>query len=128
MRFSFHIAMLLFLVMTMAGAAQAIKPPASRIGISAGMGVNYLTQRDLVDMINGGYSPGKRVDEFHAAVDFFGSVVVPLSADWALRAEFAYLLNTYNITSLLGPGNSPPSFICPHSSSNTYWLMKNSTT
>jgi hypothetical protein len=105
MRESCHITMLLFLVITMAGAARAVEPPASRIGISAGMGVNYLTQRDLVDMINGAYSPGKRVDEFHAAVDFFGSVVVPISTDWALRAEYAYLLNTYNIASLLGPGD-----------------------
>jgi len=97
--------LLVFLIATTAArTARAGVPPASRVGISAGMGVNYLTQRDLVDLINGGYSPAKRVDEFHAAVDFFGSAVFPLSADWALRAEYAYSLNTYNINSLLGPG------------------------
>ncbi len=96
--------MLVFLGISGAHAADGGQTPSSRIGISAGMGVSYLTQRDLVDMINGGFTPGRRVEEFNSAVDFFGSVFIPLSADWALRAEYTYLLNTYNIAAAFGPG------------------------
>ncbi|MCC6396284.1 MAG: hypothetical protein IT282_04655 [Bacteroidetes bacterium] len=97
--------LLLLLTVMTAPFARGNGAPASRMGITAGMGVSYLTQRDLVDMINGGYMPGKRVDEFNSAVDFFGSVFLPLSADWALRFEYAYVLNSYNISAPLGPGD-----------------------
>ena len=96
--------LLIFLTMMSASIARGDGTPAPRMGISAGMGVSYLTQRDLVDMINGGYASGKRVDEFNSAVDFFGSVFLPLSADWALRFEYAYVLNGYNISAPFGPG------------------------
>lgn len=102
--FAGFVFLLLLLSAGHACAGDDVNPPAPRIGVSAGMGVSYLVQRDLVDMINGAYSQGSRVDDFHAAVDFFGSVAVPLSAYWAVRAEYAYLLNTYNVSALLGPG------------------------
>ena len=75
-----------------------------RPGIAAGMGVEYLTPRDLVDMINGGFRPVERLPDFHAGVNFFVAGFVPLSADWLLKIEYAYLINTYNIAALLGPG------------------------
>jgi hypothetical protein len=75
-----------------------------RPGMAAGMGVEYLTPRDIVDMINGGFRPTERLPEFHAGVNFFAAGFVPLSTDWMLKLEYAYLINTYNLTALLGPG------------------------
>jgi hypothetical protein len=75
-----------------------------RPGIAAGMGVEYLNPRDVVDMINGGFRPEERLPDFHAGVNFFVAGFVPLSSDWLLKIEYAYLLNTYNIAALLGPG------------------------
>ena len=79
-------------------------PVSPRAGFSAGLGVNYLSQRDVVDMVNGGYSPSKRLDNYHAAVDFSGAFVLPLGARLALRFEYAYVLNTVNTAGPLGPG------------------------
>ena len=75
-----------------------------RPGIAAGMGVEYVSPRDIIDMINGGFRPVERLPEFHAGANFFVAGFVPLSADWLLKIEYAYLLNTYNIAALLGPG------------------------
>jgi hypothetical protein len=76
-----------------------------RFAISAGMGVNYISPGDVVDMINGAYKPAQRVGEFHAGADFFGSLRMLLSDEWAVTAEYAYLLNSYNIESGFGPGD-----------------------
>jgi hypothetical protein len=76
-----------------------------RPGIAAGMGVEYLSPRDIVDMINSaGFHPRERQPEFHAGVNFFGAGFVPLTGDWMLKVEYAYVLNTYNIDSQFGPG------------------------
>lgn len=84
--------------------AQAPLPRGLQFAISAGMGVNYVNPGDVVDMINGTYKPSQRVDQFHAGADFFGSLRVQLSDRWAITAEYAYLLNSYNIESGFGPG------------------------
>jgi hypothetical protein len=55
-------------------------------------------------MVNGGYSPSKRLDDYHAAVDFSGAFVLPVSERFSLRFEYAYLLNTVNTSGPLGPG------------------------
>lgn len=100
--------MLLVLAGVMPVSAAADTPPAlqpSRPGCAAGMGVDYLTSRDIVDWINGGFGPSQRVPEFHASPDFFVMTFLPLSADWMLKVEYAYQLNTYNILSpRFGPG------------------------
>jgi hypothetical protein len=67
-----------------------------RAGFSAGLGVNYFSQRDVTDMLNGGYHPAKKLSDFHVAVDFSGAFVLPVSSHWGLRFEYAYLLNTVN--------------------------------
>lgn len=93
-------AALLFL--TAAAAAGEMTP--ARPGFSTGLGVNYLSQRDVVDMINGGYAPSQRLDDYHAAVDFSGAFVLPVAQRLALRFEYAYLLNTLNVNGPWGPG------------------------
>ncbi len=88
----------------MAAASAAQTGATPRTGFSIGMGVHYLTPPDVVAMINGGYAPAQKVPEFHAGVDFFGSFILPLSTDWAVRAEYAYMVNSYSISSVFGPG------------------------
>jgi hypothetical protein len=83
---------------------QAVPSQSLRFAISAGMGVNYINPGDLVDMINGTFKPLQPINQFHAGADFFGSLRVRLSDQWAVTAEYAYLMNSYNIQSGFGPG------------------------
>ncbi len=75
-----------------------------RPGFAAGMGVDYVNPGDIIDMINGQFQPGGREPDFHAGVEFFGAGFIPLSTRWMLKIEYAYLLNSYNINGLFGPG------------------------
>ncbi len=71
---------------------------SSRMAISAGMGVEYFGAPDIVESINTlvfGYAV-QRVPEFQSAVQFFGALLYPLSPDWVLKAEYLYLLASYN--------------------------------
>ena len=87
-----------------AGELPSLAP--GRPGLVAGMGVDYLTPRDVVDWINGSFVPSQRVPEFHASPSFFVAGFIPLSADWMVKLEYAYQLNTYNIVSpMFGPGD-----------------------
>jgi hypothetical protein len=96
---------LLCLVSMNAGAETPLHAGTMRPGVAAGMGVEYLAPRDIVDMINGAFRPTDRLPEFHAGVNFFGAGFLPLSADWMLKLEYAYVLNTYNISGIFGPGD-----------------------
>jgi hypothetical protein len=71
-----------------------------RMGVSAGLGVNYFSQRDVTDMLNGGYHPSKKLSDVHVAVDFSGAFALPVSSHWGIRFEYAYLLNTVNAEGL----------------------------
>jgi hypothetical protein len=74
------------------------------LSIAAGMGANYQTTPDVVEMINGTYAPLTRVPQFSSAADFFGAVSIPASARWVVKFEYAYSLSTTNIsTSGFGP-------------------------
>lgn len=91
--------------------ADASAPPsgdkqrlAPRVGVSGGMGVSYVTAQDVVDLINAAAGGSERVPEFKAGVEFFGTLVVPLSQEWACKLEYAYLLYSFNTNSLYGPG------------------------
>ncbi len=83
-----------------AGLSSAGVPAARRAGFSAGLGVNYFAQRDVVDMLNGGYGLTKRLERYHVAVDFSGAFVLPVGERFGLRFEYAYLLNTVNAAGL----------------------------
>jgi hypothetical protein len=80
-----------------------------RVGLSGGMGVNYLSMTDVVDLANyasaslGGY---ERLPEFKAAAEFFGAVSVPCSPDWVIKFEYAYVLTTYNVATAYGSGQA----------------------
>ena len=67
--------------------------------LSAGMGVEYLSAPDVVDYVNGlsgQFGATTRIPDFKAGVGFFGALDYPLSADWILKAEYVYLLVSYN--------------------------------
>lgn len=80
-----------------------------RPGVAAGMGVNYLSMTDVVDLANiasaslGGY---QRLPEFKAAAEFFGAVTFPCTPDWLLKLEYAYVLATYNVATAYGSGQA----------------------
>jgi len=71
---------------------------SSRVAISGGMGVEYLSAPNVVDYINvliASYTR-QRVPEFKSSVQFFGALAYPISNDWVLKAEYVYLLGSYN--------------------------------
>lgn len=84
---------------------EAPEPPPRlpRIGISGGMGVSYVNAQDIVDRVNGSGVLYERVPDFKAAAKFFCACTVPLSADWLLKFEYAYLVGSYTPGSSFGP-------------------------
>ena len=78
---------------------------SSRFALSGGMGVEYVSIPDVVDYVNAlaaGYGATQRVSEFKAGVGFFGALSYPLSPKWILKAEYVYLLVSYNPNIPLG--------------------------
>ncbi len=75
---------------------------ASRMAVFAGMGVSYMNPQDVVDMINTMSTSSQRVSDFKSAVEFFGGFIYPVNMDWTLKAEYAYLLGSYNVNVPLG--------------------------
>jgi hypothetical protein len=75
------------------GPAAASHSP--RWGISGGMGVDYVNARDVVDYITitGG---GGRMPDFKSAVEFFVAATLPVTGDWIVKLEYAYLLMSFN--------------------------------
>ena len=74
----------------------------THVTMGAGMGVSYLNPVDIVDLVNASSISGQRQPEFKAAVEFFGAVHVPLSADWAIKLDYGYLLGSYTIDGFFG--------------------------
>lgn len=106
-RFSVHVRLMpvvLAVLLATQSVAQSVEENefhSTRIGISAGMGVNIHNAQDLVQSINV-IRLGGRVDDFKSAVEFFGAVAVPFSRDWVAKAEFAYMLSSYNLSAVYG--------------------------
>jgi hypothetical protein len=63
------------------------------------MGVSYVNALDIVDRINATAGVSERVSDFKSAVEFFGAVDVPVSEDWAVKLEYAYVLASFNVAS-----------------------------
>ncbi|MBM2840371.1 MAG: hypothetical protein HW412_899 [Bacteroidetes bacterium] len=97
------ILVLLALVSSHAFASLSPKPVAadsqlsSRFALSGGMGVEYISVPDVVDFINASIAvfTTQRVSEFKSSVQFFGALAYPLSEDWVLKGEYAYVLVSY---------------------------------
>jgi hypothetical protein len=67
-----------------------------RIGLSGGMGVSYVSAQDVVDLVNANGGQTERVSEFKAGAEFFCTVTIPVSVDWGLKVEYAYLIFSFN--------------------------------
>ena len=91
-------------LMSVVAGARADGTPAearlsSRVALSGGMGVEYVSMPDVVNHENATAAALRgmqRLPEFKSAVQFFGALAYPLSSDWVLKAEYVYLLGSYN--------------------------------
>lgn len=72
--------------------------------VSAGMGVNIIRAEGIVEYINLRALSSERVDDWGTAVEFFGGVEFPLTKEWGLKFEHAYLFKTYNVLLTSGGG------------------------
>lgn len=81
---------------------QPVLSKAPRIGVSAGMGVDYVNAQDIVDLVNNSGLVYDQLSNFKAGVEFFGSVSVPIDGRWGIKGEYAYLLASYNPSSAYG--------------------------
>jgi hypothetical protein len=62
------------------------------------MGVSYVSAPDVVDLVNANGGHTERVSEFKAGAEFFGVLTIPVSQDWSLKVEYAYLIFSFNQT------------------------------
>lgn len=76
--------------------------PLPRPGLAAGMGVLYLTARDVVDLVNASAVPAERVAQFHPMAEFFAAASFPLTDEWIIKVEYAFLTGSYSVGSFLG--------------------------
>lgn len=67
-----------------------------RIGLSGGLGVSYVSAPDVVNLINASGGQSERASEFKAGAEFFGTLSIPLSEDWGVKVEYAYLILSYS--------------------------------
>jgi hypothetical protein len=95
------VSVLLMLVSTraLAEGTPADSQLSSRVSLSGGMGVEYVSAADIVDYVNGRAAAAgatQRVSVFKAGVGFFGALAYPVSRDLVLKAEYVYFLGSYN--------------------------------
>jgi hypothetical protein len=95
------VSVMLMLVSTqaLADGAPADSQLSSRVALSGGMGVEYVSAPDIVDYVNGRAAAAgatQRLSVFKAGVGFFGALAYPISTDLVLKAEFIYFLGSYN--------------------------------
>jgi len=93
----------LFLAARASGGIREAEDAYPRPSLSAGLGVIYMSARDVVDLVNATALPSERVAQFRAAAEFFGAGSYPLSAEWILKLEYAFLSGSFTATGALGP-------------------------
>lgn len=98
-------AMMLVCASVLPLRGQTSTPPEvqPRAGIAGGMGVEYMSARDIVDLINVTAVPEERVAQFKSAVEFFGSAAVPVSDRWIVKFEYADLITSLSPMGAYGP-------------------------
>lgn len=72
--------------------------------LGGGMGVSVVSPGDIVDYMNTLVAPEERIDDFGTAVEFFVTPEYRISTSWALKAEYSYLLKTFNVSGGSGLG------------------------
>jgi len=84
----------------------AMPPLSERVTIAGGMAVSYISAPDVVGLID--FTPGaeEQLPAYKTGIQFFGLITVPMFPKWTVKAEYSYLLASYNISSEFGPGGS----------------------
>lgn len=77
---------------------------AKKDGVSAfaGMGIQLVKAGDMVRYINATSTFAQRVDDFGVGIEFFGGIEVPISDQWGLKVEHAYLFKSYTFLATNG--------------------------
>jgi hypothetical protein len=75
---------------------------AIRPGMGAGLGVAAINATDVVNIVNSTPGALEQVSSFKAAAEFFGYVSVPLDPSWLIKADYGYVLASYNIAGQYG--------------------------
>jgi hypothetical protein len=63
--------------------------------VFGGMGVHMVSAPGIVEYINSTATSAQRVNDFGAAVDFFGGIEFPVSDEWGVKLEHSYLFKSY---------------------------------
>jgi hypothetical protein len=72
------------------------------VAVFGGMGVHMVSASDVVEYINSVSTFDQRVNDFGAAVDFFGGVEFPFDDEWGVKLEHSYLFKSYTFPGNLG--------------------------
>jgi hypothetical protein len=72
------------------------------IAVFSGMGVAMVSASDLVGYINATAIPSQRVNDFTAAIEFFGGIEIPISAAWGVKFEHQYMFSSVSFTGTNG--------------------------
>ncbi len=75
---------------------------ANTFAVFGGMGVHMVSAPGIVEYINSVSTFAQRVNDFGAAVDFFGGVEFPIDDDWGVKLEHSYLFKSYTVSGNLG--------------------------
>jgi hypothetical protein len=101
------IAMLLFLLAEQAfSGGDSVPTPVWNYAVTAGFGVIAVNSPDIAGIINGELSPVERIHDLNSSPEFFTAFEVRFSEWWSGKAEFAYLLKSFDIPSGFGPVNT----------------------
>ena len=65
------------------------------LSVFGGMGVSMVSASDVVEYINSVSTFAQRVNDYGAAVDFFGGFEIPIDDEWGLKIEHSYLFKSY---------------------------------
>jgi hypothetical protein len=77
-------------------------PLASRVELTAALGVAMFAAPDVIDWINSTALTGNRVDLFNSAVEFTGAAAMPVGGPWRVKAEYVYMLSSFSVNGGFG--------------------------
>ncbi|MGA9119523.1 MAG: hypothetical protein WB699_09165 [Bacteroidota bacterium] len=90
-------------------------PPLSeRVTIAAGMAVSYISAGDIVNLVNATPGALEQTGTYKTGIQFFGSVELPISPLWMIKADYAYLIASYNIASGFGNAGTAEYTVTAH--------------
>ena len=104
----FAATLLLFAASGLPLQAQPLRP-----GLSAGMGVSYRSDPDVVTLVNATPGASARIPEFNAGAEFFASACFPLTETWVLKLDYSYQIMSLNVDTFAEPAQFTIYQHCP---------------